>query len=84
MALTQPVARSTGNVGVRHDRPEGEDRVTDMERIFDRWARHYLRNEPLIYEESNEEVTKRGRELRRMLHDAFETGYEYGAYDQST
>ena len=55
-----------------------------MERLFDKWSRRYLRDEPLIYEESNEEVTKRGRELRRMLHDAFETGYEYGAYDLST
>jgi hypothetical protein len=36
----------------------------------------------LIYEDSKEEVTKRGRELRRMLQDAFETGYEYGADDQ--
>ena len=63
---------------------KGEDQVTDMERIFDKWARRYLRDEPLIYEDSNEEVTKRGRELRHMLQDAFETGYEYGAYDQST
>ena len=56
--------------------------MTDMERLFDRWARRYLRDEPLIYEDSNEEVTKRGRELRRMLQAAFETGYEYGADDQ--
>jgi hypothetical protein len=57
-------------------------RVTDTERLFDKWARRYLRDEPLIYEDSNEEVTKRGRELRRMLQEAFETGYEYGADDQ--
>jgi hypothetical protein len=63
---------------------KGEDQVIDMERLFDRWARRYLRDEPLIYEDSNEEVTKRGRELRRMLQDAFETVYEYGADDRST
>jgi len=61
---------------------KGKDQVTDMERLFDRWARRYLRDEPLIYEASSEEVTKRGRELLGMLQAAFETGYEYGAEDQ--
>ena len=66
----------------RHDRPERRRSGDRRGTVFDKWARRYLRDEPLIYEDSKEEDTKRGRELRRMLQDAFETGYEYGADDQ--